>query len=262
MAGRRCSFFIDDALHRLKRIRTNSADHCITDPPYNASGYDGKRQIGWLKADSMWTTEKKFSRMDEEWDSFSDSGYEQFTAEWMREAFRIVRPNGNMIIFGTFHNIYTLGYLLKKFRKKIVGSITWYKRNAFPNITRRMLCESTEYLVWAVNNNAKDAKCWTFNHNVMKELNNGKQMRNMWDIPMTPRSERIHGRHPAQKPIEVCRRLITGMTNRNDMVLDPFAGSGTIPLAAKMCGRRYIAIEKSSEYAGIARKRLDDMTMT
>ncbi len=259
MPARRCRFFIDDALDKLKKISSNSVDHCITDPPYNISGYDGKKPIGWLKTNSLWTKDKKFNKIDEKWDSFSDEEYIEFTKKWLDEVFRVVKPNGNVIIFGTFHNIYTLGYLMRKYKKKIIGSITWYKRNAFPNITRRMLCESTEYLIWGVNNSVKDAKCWTFNYDVLKEINNGKQMRNVWDIPMTSKSEKQYGKHPSQKPIEVCKRLIIGMTNENDVVLDPFAGSGTIPLVAKMNNRKYIAIEKDKKYAKIAQKRLKNI---
>ena len=239
----------------LKKIDSGTADHCITDPPYNISGVE-KKPIGWLKTNPVWTKEKKFTKMDKSWDSFTDDSYEDFTKQWLDEVFRIVKPNGNVIIFGTFHNIYTLGYLLKKSKKKIVGSITWYKRNAFPNITRRMLCESTEYMVWGVNNDVKHAKNWVFNYDIMKEMNGGKQMRNVWDIPMTSKSEKQYGKHPNQKPLEVCTRLILGMTNKNDIILDPFTGSGTIPLVSKKYGRDYIAIERDENYAEIFKKRL------
>lgn len=251
-----CRFYTDEAIERLQKMRARSIDHCITDPPYNISGYDGKGKIGWLKSNSVWTEEKKFTKIEEKWDKFSDDDYDQFTLEWIREVCRVVKPNGNILVFGSFHNIYTIGHILKDMRKKIVGSITWYKRNAFPNITRRMLCESTEYIVWAVNNDVKDAKNWTFNYDVLKEMNGGIQMRNVWDVPMTPASEKKHGKHPAQKPMEVCRRLVLGMTNSGDLILDPFAGSGSIPLAAKSYGRRYVAIEREARYSSIAKKRL------
>ena len=245
-----------DALKILPKIEDESADHCITDPPYNISNYDGKKKIGWLESNNVWTTDKKFNKINEEWDSFSNSEYEQFSRQWLSHIFNIVKPNGNIIIFGTFHNIYTLGHILKQNHKKIVGSITWYKRNAFPNITQRMLCESTEYMIWAVNNDNKHAKNWTFNYKVLKDMNNGKQMRNVWDIPMTSKSEKKFGKHPSQKPIEVIKRLVLGMTNKNDIIIDPFTGSGTIPYVAKTYDRRYIAFEKHKEYSNIARKRI------
>lgn len=255
MGRSRCKFIIGDALQEMRNLQTDSVDHCITDPPYNIS-YAGKKKIGWLVTNSLWTEEKQFNKMDEEWDSFSDDEYARFTESWLREVSRVTKPNGNIMAFGTFHNIYTIGYILKRLGMKIIGSITWYKRNAFPNITRRMLCESTEYVIWASNNEAKAAKNWVFNYEVMKDMNGGTQMRNVWDIPMTSKSEKKFGKHPNQKPLEVCRRLILGMTLLDDVVLDPFAGSGTISLAAKMNGRRYVAIEKNQEYADIAKNRL------
>ena len=82
---------------------------------------------------------------------------------------------------------------------RIVNSLIWYKRNAFPNVTQRMFCESTEQMIWAVNNSVKKAKNWTFNYEELKTLTeNGKQMRNMWDIPMTPKNEKEFGKHPSQ----------------------------------------------------------------
>ena len=257
MVVARCKFYVADAIDKLQKIPNNSADHCITDPPYNISGYDGKKEIGWLKTNSLWTDKKKFKKIDEKWDSFTDCDYIDFTESWIKELTRIVKPNGNIMIFGTFHNIYTIGHILKSLQKKTVGSITWYKRNAFPNITRRMLCESTEYIIWSVNNDVKHAKNWVFNYDVMKEMNGGKQMRNVWDIPMTKKTEKQFGKHPSQKPLEVCNRLILGMTKKNDIIIDPFAGSGTIPLSAKMHGRKYIAIEKNKSYAKIAKNRLN-----
>lgn len=224
----RCKFVIGDALEKLKKIPDVSIHHCITDPPYNISS--SKKEIGWLKTNSVWNKEKNFSRIHEEWDNFTDDEYLEFTKNWLNETFRIVKPNGNIIIFGTFHNIYTIGHFLKSNKRKIVGSITWYKRNAFPNITQRMLCESTEYLIWSCNNDSKKAANWVFNYDILKKINGGTQMRNVWDIPMTPKSEKQFGKHPSQKPIEVCSRLILGMTNKDDIILDPFTGSGTIPL--------------------------------
>ena len=103
-----------NALEKLKKIKDNTVDHCITDPPYNISGYDDKRNIGWLKSNKFWTDTKKFDKIDQKWDSFQNDDYESFTIQWLTEVIRIVKPNGNLIIFGTYHNIYKIGYLLQK----------------------------------------------------------------------------------------------------------------------------------------------------
>ena len=145
---------------------------------------------------------------------------------------------------------------------RIVNSIIWYKRNAFPNVTQRMFCESTEQIIWAVNNTRKKAKNWTFNYHAMKGMtDNGKQMRNMWDIPMTSVSEKKHGKHPSQKPLEVGNRLILGCTNPGDKVLDPFSGSGSFLVSAKMHGRHFLGIDQDSEYVKLAKTRLKNVLL-
>lgn len=248
---------LGDALDKLRKLKDNSVDHCITDPPYNISGYDNKKNIGWLKSNKIWTEDKKYTKIDQKWDSFGDDDYEEFTTQWLTEIFRIVKPNGNLIIFGTYHNIYKIGYILQSLDRKIINSIVWYKRNAFPNITQRMLCESTEHIIWAVNNSQKDATKWVFNYNILKQFNNGKQLRNVWDIPMTSISEKRFGKHPSQKPKEVINRLILGCSNEKEIILDPFLGSGTVAMMAKYHNRKYIGIDNNSEYIDLAKKRIN-----
>jgi DNA modification methylase len=253
---------LGDCLEVLSKMPSASVDHCLTDPPYNISGYDGKKSIGWLKTNTTWTEEKNFSKIDQHWDSFSNNDYEEFNFLWMREIQRIIKPNGNILIFGSYHNIYMVGEMCRKLDLRIVNSIIWYKRNAFPNITQRMLCESTEQIVWAVNGSQKKAKNWTFNYKTLKAMtDNGKQMRNMWDIPMTPTRERSHGKHPSQKPLELGKRLILGFTNPGETVLDPFAGSGTFLCSAKMFGRNFIGIERDENYISIAKNRLSETAL-
>ncbi len=280
------NLILNDCLLIFSSISNHSVDHCITDPPYNISGYDGKKKIGWLKSNNYWTKKKNFTKIDEKWDSFSNKTYEDFTRAWLKEIFRIVKPNGNIIIFGSHHNIFKIASVLEQEEKKILNFITWYKRNAFPNITHRMLCDSTEFVIWAVNNSQKDAKNWVFNYETLKKLNGVKkcdkckktlesdfsycpfcgnpdlktlnlQMRNMWDIPGTPTIERKHGKHPTQKPLEIIKRFVLGATKENDIIIDPFAGSGTLPLVAHRYKRRYIAIEKEKEYYKLMIKRLE-----
>jgi len=276
-----------DAFSILPQIPDNYADHCITDPPYNISGYDFKKEIGWLKSNKYWTEKKNFKKIEENWDKFSSGGYEKFTKLWLDEIFRIVKPNGSIVIFGSYHNIYKMGAYLQKKDKKIINSVIWYKRNAFPNVTQRMLCESTEHIIWAVNESQKKAKNWTFNYKELKKYNvikkckkckktldpnykfcpycsntffeiNELQLRNLWDVPTTPSGERRCGKHPSQKPIAILERLIIGASNKNDIIIDPFSGSGTTPLVAKNLDRKFIAIDNDKSYCQIILKRLKE----
>lgn len=251
---------VKDCLEALRGMPDDSVDHCITDPPYNISGYEGKKEIGWLKSNPTWKSEKKFTKIDEDWDRYSQLGYDTFTFEWISEVSRVVKPNGNLLIFGSYHNIYRVGTTVENLGLKINNSIVWFKRNAFPNITGRMLCESTEQIVWAVNESRAKAKNWVFNYEELKTLTeNGKQMRNMWDIPMTPTSEKKQGKHPSQKPMKLSRRLIQGFTRPGEVVLDPFLGSGSFLVAAKELGRDYIGFDRDPEFVELAKRRLSEI---
>ncbi|MEK7650453.1 MAG: site-specific DNA-methyltransferase [Patescibacteria group bacterium] len=245
-----------DALLTLKSLPDNSVNHCFTDPPYNISGYDNKKKIGWLQSNQTWVKKKKFTKIDAAWDKFSDDDYDTFSRAWISEVIRVLKPNGNIIIFGSYHNIYKIGSILQQLDRKLINSIVWYKRNAFPNVTQRMFCESTEHIIWAANETQKKAKNWTFNYKDVKALNGGVQMRNMWDITTTPASERVHGKHPSQKPIEVLNRLVLGCSNKDDIIIDPFMGSGTLPVVAQINGRRYIGIDSEKDFCDLALKRV------
>jgi site-specific DNA-methyltransferase (adenine-specific) len=230
-------------------------DHCIADPPFgiaSGAGRGGSRKgLGWAFSSHV--------TMQEAWDHFSEDDFFRFNVDWLREVCRVVKPNGNILVFGTFHNIYQLGFILQSvLERRILNSIIWFKPNAQPNITARSLTESTEQLIWAVNETPKKAKNWTFNYWEAKELAGGKQMRNLWQFPVTPKSERTDGGHPSQKPLALVERLVEIATEPGDLVLDPFGGAGTLAVAARRHDRRWLLIESVPEYAEIARRRLEE----
>ena len=238
-----------DALEVMRSWPDGCVDHCIADPPFNMSKRKG---LGWAFSSHV--------TMQEGWDRFSEDDFFRFNVDWLREACRVVKPNGNIIVFGTYHNIYQLGFILQSgLNRRILNSIIWYKPNAQPNITARMLAESTEQLIWAVNGapagRGKAAK-WTFNYWDAKALNDGKQLRNLWEFAVTPKSERRSGAHPSQKPLGLLERLVLVATRSGDLVLDPFGGAGTLALAAERHGRGWLLIESVAEYATLARARL------
>jgi site-specific DNA-methyltransferase (adenine-specific) len=196
--------------------------------------------------------------MAEGWDDFNADDFFRFNVEWLREVVRVVKPNGNLLVFGTYHNIYQLGFILQHvLEKRVLNSVIWSKPNAQPNITARMLTESTEQIIWAVNNTPEKATGWTFNYWDAKEMNGGKQMRNVWEFPVTAKREKVEGRHPSQKPLGLIERAILLASKPGDLILDPFGGSGTLAVAASAHGRDWILIESAEEYADIARRRIE-----
>ena len=236
--------YIGDSLEILKELEENSVDMVFADPPYGMSKSKG---LSWAYS--------KHITMQEAWDIFTKDSLFEFNLNWISEALRAVRPGGSFWVSGSFHNIYQLGFILQHLDMKINNSIVWFKPNAQPNITTRMFTESTEHLIWAVKNHSKEK--WTFNYEVMKGLNDGKQMRNMWSIPLTPKSEKWAGEHPTQKPFELLKRVILSSTKEGDTILDPFLGSGTTSAVAEYFGRNSIGIEKNKDYLSIIQNRLN-----
>lgn len=242
---------IGDCLEELPKIPSESVDLVFADPPYNMSK---KRGLGWKYS--------KHITMQEEWDIFSKDDYFQFNQKWLKECLRVLKHGGSLWVCGSFHNIYQVGFILQHIEDvKINNSIVWFKPNAQPNITCRFFTESTEHLIWASKNG--NGKKWKFNYEATKNLitdnlnPKGKQTRNVWAIPLTPKSEKWAGIHPTQKPMELLRRIILSCTNEGDIVLDPFLGSGTTSAVAKMLNRNSIGIEKEKRYLSIIKKRLE-----
>jgi site-specific DNA-methyltransferase (adenine-specific) len=227
-------------------------DHCIVDPPFNIGSGSGRRSkngLGWAFSSHV--------TMQETWDAFTKDEFFAFNVAWLREVCRVVKPNGNILVFGTYHNIYQLGFILQQvLERRVLNSIVWFKPNAQPNITARTLTESTEQIVWAVNETPAKATGWTFNYWDAKEMNGGKQMRNLWEFPVTPQKERANGKHPSQKPLALLERAVLLASKPGELVLDPFGGAGTLGLAAAKHGRDWLMIESEREYAEIAKRRL------
>lgn len=246
-----------DALTEMRHWPDGCIDHCIVDPPFNigsGNGRKGKNGLGWAFSSHV--------TMAEHWDTFSNDEFFRFNCDWLREVSRVVKPNGNILVFGTYHNIYQLGFILQSILdRRILNSVIWSKPNAQPNITARMLTESTEQIVWAVNNTAARATGWTFNYWDAKEINGGKQMRNVWEFPVTARKERALGKHPSQKPLALVERAVLLASKPGELLLDPFGGAGTLALAANKHQRDWLVIESVEEYADLTRRRLDEVAV-
>lgn len=238
---------LSDCLEAMRRMPDASVDHCIADPPFNISK---RRGLGWAFSNHI--------TMQEMWDRMAGDEFWAFNLTWLREVSRVVRPNGNIIVFGSYHNIFQLGFLLQSaLDRRVLNSLVYKRTNPQPNITARMLTEATEYLIWCVNETPERARNWTFNYWDAKAMNGGKQMQNVWEFPVTPRGERLHGKHPSQKPLALLERLVLLGSRSGDSILDPFGGSGTLALAAQKHDRRWLMLENNPDYCAIAERRLE-----
>ena len=196
-----------------------------------------------------------YKTLNENWNKFENkTDYIKFTKKWIKESYKILKPNGTITVWGDRISIFDIQPILSKYFPKFLDIITWIKHDAPPNITRRGLAPSTEFCLIYCKNNSN----WTFNHDDIKKYNNGKQMRNYINIQRTmPKNKRIG--HPAQKKIETQLLLIEMLTNKNEIIFDPFTGNGTIPFACIQTNRNFIACENNKEYYNIAQKRIDSI---
>ena len=192
-----------------------------------------------------------------DWDKVSSvEEKHDFNRRWIRLCRDIMTTDGTIWISGTLHNIYSIGMALEQEGFKIINNITWQKTNPPPNLACRCFTHSTETILWA--QKAEKKAKHLFNYGLMKEQNGGKQMKDVWTGALTPKSEKKHGKHPTQKPLYILKRIIEASTSPGALVLDPFCGSSSTGVAAKMLNRKYIGIDNEKEYIDLSIKRLQE----
>ncbi|MBD3193759.1 MAG: site-specific DNA-methyltransferase [Candidatus Lokiarchaeota archaeon] len=245
--------YFGDALEILDEFEDNLFDLIFADPPYFLSN-DGIT----CKSGEMVSVNKG------KWDK--SQGFKkdlEFIDKWLKKCRNKLKKDGTIWISGTLHNIYKVGYLLEKNDYDIINDIIWFKPNAPPNLSCRYFTHSHETILWARKSTESNH---TFNYEKMKYWNNikdklknkDKQMRSVWSIPLLSKSEKLHGKHPTQKPIELLNRIIRSSTNSGDLILDPFLGSGTTGIVASLLKRRFIGIEAKKDYLDLTIRRYKD----
>jgi len=244
---------LGDSLDLLKKISKGSIDMIFADPPYFLSN-------GGITCHSG----KMVSVDKGEWDkSKGIKENHKFNLAWLKECKRILKKDGTIWVSGTSHIIYSIGYAMQELDFKILNDIIWYKRNAPPNLSCRYFTHSTEIVLWA--SKSEKSKHY-FNYELMKKMNKNKQMRsiwnidsidpeNIWEITSPGKGEKMFGKHPTQKPEKLLERIILASTKKDNVVLDPFNGSGTTGIVAYRLDREYIGIDNNKEYLDLAVER-------
>lgn len=234
-----------DCINELKKIKKGSIDLIFADPPYHLSTTNGIS----CQSGRMVSVKKG------EWDEVIPLNEQhKFDRKWIRLCKRVLKDTGSIWISGTFHNIYSIGMALQEEGFSIVNNITWQKLNPPPNLACKCFTHSTETIIWAV----KDKKHYTFNYSLMKELNGGKQHKDVWSGALTPRKEKEFGKHPTQKPLYILEKIILASSKPGDVVLDPFCGSSTTGVCAIKNDRNYIGIDQEKEYIELSERRLNN----
>lgn len=208
-----------DCMDGFKELDDESVDLIVTDPPY------------FLPA-VHYNTRKNFSR------NFADLGIlEHFFRDVFREIARVLKPSGRAYVFCDGQS-YPLFYY-----------------HMYP------FCKSVRPLIWDKKTSI-NGYSWRHQHEIVifAEMPKTTPVRTGDGDVLQLRAVKVDDReHPAEKPVELLKMFIEKSSAEGDIVLDPFAGSGSTLEAAKALNRRYVGFEKSREYALIAEKRLSDV---
>ena len=208
----------DNCLVAMKDIPDKSVDCIITDPPYGM-----KYQSAWRIATPQ------FKKIE------NDNNIDWFP-EFIKECYRVLKDNSHIYIFCNDYNISKFRDLQEQAGFKNKRTLVWVKNNHTSGDLLGDYANKTEFINYAQKG---------------RKLLNGGRNTNVLEFSRVSKLE-----HPTQKPVDLNEFLIKKSTNENDIILDPFAGSGTTGVACKNLNRNYILIEKEPEYIDIINKRL------
>ena len=244
---------LGDCIEQINSLPANSIDLIFADPPYNLQLEGALSRPDQTVVDAV----------DDDWDKFSSfADYDKFTRDWLTAVRRVMKPDATIFVIGSYHNIFRVGTILQDLGFWILNDIVWRKNNPMPNFRGRRFTNAHETMIWA--SKSAEAKNYTFNYEALKAGNEDCQVRSDWLLPICTGGERLkddNGRktHPTQKPESLLTRIILSASNKGDVVLDPFFGSGTTGAVAKRLGRHFIGTERDTTYAKAAKKRIDDV---
>ena len=230
----------------MKKLKDNSIDCVITDPPFNISerGKDIQRKC---LSSKMHKRNSNIKKNFGEWDIMKEKDFKQFTEEWFKECARVLKKKGWCFIFfskeriGYFTNPLSGLFIKNGFKTRTI--ISWHKTNPVPSFRKMNFLSSCEFCIVGSKGEGRIP-------NFLMQ----KEMHNFFETPN--KSSYGKTKHPTEKPLQLIEWLIKIGSNENDIILDPFLGSGTTAIACLKLNRKFIGIEKEEEYIKIAEKRL------
>jgi modification methylase len=241
---------IGDCVAEMSKLPAGSVDLVFADPPYNLQ----------LQGDLKRPDDSRVDAVTDDWDKFASfADYDAFTRGWLQACRRVLKPAGTIWVIGSYHNIFRVGAIMQDLGFWILNDVIWRKSNPMPNFRGRRFTNAHETMIWA--SREAGGKGYTFNYDQLKAGNEDIQVRSDWTIPLCTGDERLKGKdgkklHPTQKPEALLARVILASSRVDDLVLDPFCGTGTTGAVAKHLGRRFIGFEREAGYAKAAEKRI------
>src|SRR2546421_270981 len=240
---------VGDCVAEMAKIAASSVDLVFADPPYNLQ----------LQGDLKRPDDSRVDAVDDDWDKFSSfAAYDDFTRAWLLACRRLMKSSATLWVIGSYHNIFRVGTILQDLGFWILNDVVWRKSNPMANFRGRRVTNAHETMIWATRDQGAR---YTFNYEALKAGNEDIQVRSDWTLPLCTGDERLKGHdgkklHPTQKPEALLARVILSSSRPDDLVLDPFNGTGTTGAVAKHLGRRYIGIERDPGYAVAAEQRI------
>lgn len=231
--------YLGDSVKIMSKLADNSVDCIITDPPYNLGLFMHKRNTNLVKM-----RENQFAYAG--WDNLKYEDWLKSMNEFLFQSNRVLKKKGTLIIFMAIIKVESILQLAEKYGFYYKTTGIWHKTNPMPRNMNLQFVNSNECWMYFIN----EGTSGIFN-------SGGKVCPDFLESSVTPISEKKLGKHPTQKPIKIIKELISHVTNENDIVLDPFMGSGTTCVASAMLNRKYIGIEINEEYYKIAEARLN-----
>ena len=225
---------------------SGKVDMIFVDPPYFLSKISiphGKRKDAYKG----------------EWDlARSLDDINDFNRTWLSRCRNLLTEKGTIWVSGTYHNIFSVATCMQELGYKILNVIVWHKNDVVRLTTDLRFNFEAEYIIWARKN--EDVPHF-FNYELMRTMNGGRFMPDVWSLPAVAPWEKKCGKHPTQKPLRLLYRIILACTHEGDTILDPFAGSCTTGVAAHLLGRKFIGIDMSEEYLQLGTRRLEEISV-
>lgn len=228
-------------LDAMRSMQPHSIDLILTDPPYNLGLFMKGRATNLKQMRSNFFGAAGWDDLEyEEWSHSMECFFEA--------ASNVIKIGGSMIVFMAIIKVESIIKMAEKhgFYYKTTG--IWHKTNPMPRNMNLHFINSTEAWIY-----------FTYKKHTGKFNNNGVAVHDFFESSLTPAGERKYGKHPTQKPVELLSKMVTLLSDKGDVIFDPFMGSGSTGVAALRNHRIFVGSEINEEYCKISQARLESV---